>query len=319
MAEEREIDGVDESDEGTIQVEVIPEREEEKPRLRTGDTRSFDVRDEEIKGYGREVQDRIKKLRFAFHEERRMREQAQRGEATATDFAQRVHRENQELKKNVQRGEQAVIHQAISRVDAEIEQAKSRSKDAYEKGVADDIVASNERLARAVAEKERLALLKEAPVEERAAPVEQQPPPPQQDERTRQWFAKNTWWKQPGEEERTAFAMGVHNKLAAQGVSALNNPDLYWRTIEERLAAVFPEHHGNGNGNGHEPDEDRQRPVSRPLAVAGGMRANTGGATAGRTRVIRLSETQVRLAHRLGLTPEQYARQLELEEEKNAR
>jgi hypothetical protein len=314
MAEEKDFEETGEG-EDTIQVEITPTAEEEKPRLRTGDTRSLDVRDEEIKGYGREVQDRIKKLRFAFHEERRQREQAQRGEATAQDFAQRVYRENQELKKNVTRGEQAVIHQAISRVDAEIEQAKLKSQEAYERGAAADIVANNERLARAVSEKERLSLLKDAPAEEPAAALP--PPPPPADERTRQWFSKNTWWKQPGEEERTAFAMGVHEKLAKQGVSAISNPDLYWKTIDERLAAVFPEH-ANGNGSGHEPDEPRQRPVSRPLAVAGGTRANTGGATAGRTRVIRLSESQVRLAHRIGLTPEQYARQLELEEEQRA-
>jgi hypothetical protein len=313
--EDKDVNDVQEPD---IQVEVVPEPEEEKPRLKGGDTRSLDVRDEEIKGYGREVQDRIKKLRFAFHEERRQKEQKERDLAATNDFAQRVYRENQELKKNVQRTEQAVVHQAISRVDAEIDGARKAHLAALEAGHAPQIVEASEKVARAVAEKERLALLKSAPAEEdrSEAPPTPQPPP---DPRTQEWFARNKWWKQPGEEERTAFAMGVHQKLQAQGVTAMNNPDLYWKTIDSRLAAVFPEHsNGNGGGNGNNMDREdaveRDNTSSRPLAVAGGTRANTGSANAGRTRVIRLNESQVRLARRIGLTPEQYAHQLALEE-----
>ena len=305
-----------------IEVEVIPEPAEEKPRLKTGDTSGLDVRDDELASYGKDVQARIKKLRFAFHEERRLREQAQRDGATAQDMAQRLFRENGELKRSVQQGEAAVIHQAMVRVDAQIERARAQARAAQESGVAQDIVAASEALAKAVSEKERLALIhaSQPAEEERQAPspaAAAPPPPPQQDERTREWFSRNSWWEKPGEEERTAFAKGVHNKLLAQGITAFNNPDLYWRTIDERLAAVFPEKaNGNGNGAGHsvEEDEDRQPKNSRPLAVAGGMRSTGSAQSATRTRVIRLSESQVRVARRLGITPEQYAQQLAIDE-----
>lgn len=315
MADDRE-QIEDRAGEDDIQVEVIPE--EDKPRLKTGDTRSLDVGDDEIKGYGRDVQNRIKKLRFAFHEERRLREMKERDLASTTDFAQRLHRENELLKRNVQRTEQAVVHQAISRVDAQIDQARAANRAALEAGQADKIVEAGENLARAVAEKERLALLKSDVAEERndAPPPQQQPQPPQpqQDARTQAWFGRNPWWNKPGEEERTALAMGVHNSLSARGITATSNPDLYWKTIDERLAKHFPE---RVNGNGHSPDdrEEQDRDTgSRPLAVAGGTRSQTGAANAGRTRVIRLSESQVRLARTLGLTPEQYAHQIAIEE-----
>jgi hypothetical protein len=309
MAEDIEVkDAAQESD---IQVEVVPEPEEDKPRLKNGDTRSLDVRDEEIGKYGKEVQDRIKKLRFAFHEERRQKEQKERDLASTTDYAQRLHRENQQLKQNVQRTEQAVVHQAMTRVDAEIAQARQASKQAIESGQSDQIVESQEKLARAVSEKERLALLQSAPVEEdREPPPPPQPPPA--DERTQRWFARNTWWRQPGHEKRTGFALGLHQELVNKGVTPTGNPDLYWKTVDEELAKYFPD--SNGNGNGHN-GEDREDP--RPLAVAGGTRSNTGTPNAGRTRVIRLSESQVRLARRLGLTPEQYAHQLSIEEGAN--
>jgi hypothetical protein len=126
-------------------------------------------------------------------------------------------------------------------------------------------------------------------------------------------MAKNSWYGKPGEEERTAFALGVHNRLTAHGVSPRDNADLYWRTIDERLATIFPDKNGsNGNGADREDMEDNRS--SRPLAVAGGTRSAGAATPATRTRVIRLSESQVRVARRLGITPEQYAQQLALEE-----
>src|SRR5262245_49744878 len=143
-----------------IQVEVIPELPEEKPRMKGGDTATLDVRDDEIAGYGREVQQRIRKLRFAFHEERRLREQAQRDSTTANSLAQRPFQENGERKKSARAGEQAVVHQALTRVNSEIAQARASLAAAHSANAVPDIVASQEKLARAVAEKERLDLIK---------------------------------------------------------------------------------------------------------------------------------------------------------------
>src|SRR5262249_28929204 len=130
MADEKDLT-VEEPESEGVAVEIEPEPPEQKPRLRSGDTSSLDVRDDEISGYGKGVQDRIKKLRFAFHEERRLREQSQRDMAAASDFAQRMYRENAELKKNVRASEQAVVQQAISRADAEIAQAKAKTRAAH--------------------------------------------------------------------------------------------------------------------------------------------------------------------------------------------
>jgi hypothetical protein len=314
MAEEGK-DITVETEDGGIEVEVVREKRSERPTLR-GDTRSLDVKDDELRKYSDEVQDRIKKLRFAYHEERRIREQKERDLATSTDFTQRLYRENAELKRNVARGEQAVIHQAITRTDAEIAQAKQLAKQAHEAGSIDDFLTSNEKMARAVAEKERLHLLKDAPVEDAPPPAQAAPPPapgqPPRDVRADAWFAKNTWWGKPGYEKQTRYLKGLHQDLFERNITSLGTPDVYWKTIEEELATLPGLE--NGNGNGHEPDEE-PRAHTRPLAVAGGTRS-AGSATAGRSRVIRLSESQVRLAHRLGITPEQYAAELVLQEER---
>jgi hypothetical protein len=303
-----EKDQLEPEDDGGLQVEIIPESAEEKPRLNGRPPTGADMADDEISRYGKEVQGRIKKLRFAYHEERRLREQSQRDVQTTSEYARRLAQENAELKNNVRVSEQAVVQQALNRVDAEIEQAKSKSRQALESGVAEDIVSANANLARSISEKERLVLLKAAPREE--APAMPQPPPPP-DARTQEWMARNSWYNKQGEEERTFFAQAVHKQLLDRGISAVNNPDLYWRTIDERLKAVFPDRQNNGNGE--EPPE-KEVTSSRPLAVAGGTRSSGGAANVNRTRTVRLSESQVRLARRLGLTPQQYAAQVELEE-----
>jgi hypothetical protein len=310
-------DEKDEMGDSDIQVEVIPEPEEEKPRMKRGDTRKAGGVDDEVSEYGKDVQKRIDKLRFAYHEERRQKEQKERDLVSTTDYAQRLRKENLELKRNVQRTEQAVVHQALSRVDAEIVGARQASRQALDAGQSEQIVAAQEKLARAVAEKERLALLKSSPEEEITETVA--PPPPRPDPRTQEWFSKNPWWRQPGEEERTALASAVHDKLVAKGVTAINNPDLYWKTIDTRLAEVFPEHaapNGNGNGNGNHSDREEEGETrTRPLAVAGGTRSQAGATgNASRARVVRLTETQVRLAHRLGVSLEDYAHQVAMEQ-----
>ena len=74
----------------------------------------------------------------------------------------------------------------------------------------------------------------------------------------------------------------------------------------------FPEKFGEEEVIAEEPQND-SRPIGpprRPSAVVAPATRNSGAAP----RKVQLTATQVRLAKRLGVTPEQYARQvLELE------
>jgi hypothetical protein len=100
----------------------------------------------------------------------------------------------------------------------------------------------------------------------------------------------------------------VHQTLERQGITEENNPTEYWNTINRRLKDVYP---------------DRFRPAAatRPVAVTGGTRVNGDDSpgSGGTRRRVQLSESQVRIAHSLGITSEQYAAQLVKEEQERDR
>ena len=89
----------------------------------------------------------------------------------------------------------------------------------------------------------------------------------------------------------TAFAYGIHDELIAdKGFDP--SSDEYFETIDRTMRSRFPEYFG----------DDTKSP---PVVTAPSSRNN--GA---KPRKVKLTRTQLSLAKRLGLTPEQYANQL---------
>ena len=274
-----------------------------------------EIPEDEIAKYQQDAQKRIKGLRVAYQEQRRRAEQWSRDASTASNLAEQLYRENQQLRQNVTRSETALIDQATARAESELEKARIKAKQAWASQDSDLIVDANENVARAVSEVDRLRLLKPAvgspaaPGNAAPAPAEAPAPAPSQrpmSERTRSWVAQNPWFGQDA--EMTQFAVRQHQHLVLDGITEEANPDLYWRTIEDKLRQQYPEKFARQT-------ESRARPV----AVTGGTRANGAAPTsAAGKRTVHLTESQVRLAQRLGLTAEQYAKQMILDEQEQA-
>ena len=92
----------------------------------------------------------------------------------------------------------------------------------------------------------------------------------------------------------TSFALGLHNRLVKEGVDP--QTDEYYERINTRMREVFPE-------NFEDEPEVRRRSNN---VVAPATRSTA-------PKKIRLTQTQLTLAKRLGLTPEQYAKQVALD------
>jgi|SRR5215471_1898118 len=281
--------------------------------------------EDEIGNYAKDAQKRIRAQHIANQEWRRRVAQANRDVAAATSLATQLYNENQQLKADDKRKDNALIEQALQRSEAQLVQAKQRFVVARQNNDIAQEVAAQEEIARATAEAHNLRLLRPAapPSQTQTAPQPQQPqaqqqplPPPlqqpqQEEEGTRQWKARNTWWDQPGEEVMTNFAVGVAQSLERQGIGPLNKPKEYWSKIDEQLRVKFPEKFGM------EPSEKPTTNGSRPVAVAGATRTN-GAAPGSQPRAgrhVTLTESQVKLARSLGLTNEQYAVQLVRDEQ----
>ena len=89
----------------------------------------------------------------------------------------------------------------------------------------------------------------------------------------------------------TQLAYGLHEKLVDQGVDP--SSDEYYEKIDSRVRELFPDSFEDA------PKETKKR----ANVVAPATRSTS-------PKKVTLTQTQVRLAKRLGLTNEQYARQL---------
>jgi hypothetical protein len=256
--------------------------------------------DEELSGYSKKVRDRINKLKYEQHEERRQREAAERMREEAVQFAQQLAHKNQAYENLIQRGEGALVQQIKSKAQIALEQAKSRYKEAYEQGDAEKIIAAQERLLNAQTEF-REAERYERNIQSRPKPLPQeqvpqqtyQPVPlPQPSAKTMAWTQENPWFGK--NREMTALAYATHETLIREhGVKP--DTDEYYEKINATMRLRFPDFF----------EEDTPTPKRPSTVVAPSNRSN--GA---KPRKIQLTATQVSLAKRLGLTPEQYAKQL---------
>jgi hypothetical protein len=320
MAADPEVIVEQEPAEPEVTVEVAADTEKPgKPQLSDVEVEKLAElpAEDEIGRYAKDAQKRIKSLHVVTQEWRRRVIQSAKDVATATTLAEQLYRENQELKANMGRSEAALIEQAIQRVEAQLAQARLAARAAIASQDPDQMIAANEQVSRFVAEADRLRILRqptpaagEAPPPA-AAPLSPPPAAPPPSAGVQDWLKRNTWFGKPGEEETTNFAMGVHHSLERQGITEASDPEKYWSTIDRRLREVYPDRFGK-------PAAEGAHPQSRPVAVTGSTRTN-GQAAAERPtnkRHIVLSESQVRIARALGLTPEQYATQLVKDEAK---
>ena len=124
---------------------------------------------------------------------------------------------------------------------------------------------------------------------------------PGPDSRATEWQEQNQWFGK--DEEMTSLALGVHEKLVRNGLSPTS--DEYYRRIDETMQKRFPENFGDTS---LEPDRPAQRKPSNVVAPATRSTA---------PKKVRLTKTQIALAKKFKLTPEQYARELVKSENAN--
>ena len=253
--------------------------------------------------FSKRIQKRINKLRYDYNEERREKERFQRENTEAVNYAQSIQSQNEDLRNQSAELRRLLYDQVAAKTDTEIESVKRRYKEAYENGDTDSVVSAQEDLSRLYAEKTRFSAESDS-FEQQSAPQQQavqqqQPNIPPPDPMAGDWLKRNAWSQQPGYEEMTGYAVGLHEKLVKQGVDPRNNPS-YYDNIDTALQKQFSEFFGEGQEQASEAPTSRRTPVVAP------SKRGTGRTP----RKVELTSTQVSLAKKLGLSPQQYAAQL---------
>jgi hypothetical protein len=296
-----------------IDIEVIDDRppdDRRPPAKEAKAVRAEESDDDELEGYSEKVKKRINKLRYQQHEERRQREEAERLREEAIRVAQQYAEQSKQYHKIIQEGEQYLVHQIRERAAMAVDQAKNSYRQAYEEGNTDKILEAQEALINAQSEfksadyqlSEIQRRPKQAPEQFKPAPQKQpavqQPPKPSP--KAVMWAEQNPWFGQ--EKDMTALAYGVHEKLIRdEGYDP--NSDEYFEAIDRTMRSRFPDYFGEGDSGSDEQSSSTSR---SPSVVVAPSSRNNGA----KPRKVRLSRTQLALAKRLGLTPEQYANQL---------
>jgi len=256
---------------------------------------------DELEEYSEKVKLRLKQMKKVWHDERREKERVMREQAEALNAAQRLLEENRRLKSTLSEGEQTLVGSFKQTAEYELEKAKREYKDAYEAGDTDRVLDAQEKLTAAQYKLQQLAGYRPTlqGVEDEVQLPQQQVQIPQPDSKTMAWQERNTWWGT--DPEMTASALGLHQKLERERGPQFVGTDEYWSAIDTTMRRRFPEYFGEDRAT--EGTAKAQR-ASKPANVVAPASRSTS------PKKIVLKQSQIAIAKRLGLTPEQYAREL---------
>ena len=256
---------------------------------------------DELEDYSDKVKTRLKQMKKVWHDERREKEREMREKTEALSVAQRVLEENRRLKSTLAYGEQSLMGSYKQTADFELNEARREYRDAYEAGDTDRVIDAQEKLNKASYKIQQLENYTPTLQDEEdyIYQPQQQVQIPQPDQKTMAWQERNTWWGT--DPEMTASALGLHQRLMNERGSQFAGTDEYWGVIDKTMRRRFSDYFGDETDNGD------TRPTARD------QKASSVVAPASRTRSpkkIVLNRSQVSIARKLGLTNEQYAREL---------
>jgi hypothetical protein len=293
--DEIENDDVSTTDEGTFEIEVVDDTPVQDQGRKPLEREVVDPTDDEIESYSDKVKGRIKELTHARHDERRAKEALLREKQERDRLTQALMDENRALKQHVATGTEQFTRMAQSAAEGELNQARAALKAAQEAFDTDAIVAAQEALTDAKMRINAARNIPRPPVQERQDVVQPQQfeqTPVQPDEKSLRWQAKNQWFGSPGFEEVSAFALGLSQKLLNSGVDPRS--DQYYESIDSRIRSTFPKMFRESR----QQSEDSPR---KPSTVVAPATRSTGA------KRVQLTTTQMALAKKYGLTPQQYA------------
>jgi hypothetical protein len=283
---------------------AAPEEPEEPDDL------SDEPDEEELQSYGEKVRRRIQKLTQQKREEQERRTQIERDRDEAMRVLAALRDQNQQLTQRARQSDAVLVAQHEARLNAEIETVKRAYRDATEAGDTDRQFEAQQRLSALAVDADRLRQAKsrlqaagtipaqqpaqqpaqnyQQPAQNYQQPAQNYQQPAQQptpDPRAQDWARRNTWFGQ--DPVRTGQALGHHYELVQQGIDPTS--DRYYTELDARMQGTTA-------------------PARSPRVVSPSSSASRAPAS-GKTR-IKLTASQVSIARSLGVTPEQYAREL---------
>lgn len=265
------------------------------------------LEEDELDKYSAEAKEKLSQLKKVWHDERREKEAALREQQEAINVAKRLLEENKKLKQAYSTGEKTYIETVQGAAELELEVAKRSYKEALETGDSDRIVEAQSKLNAAAIKSDKVKDFRPSALQEEENEVQipqMQEKPVTPDAKTQEWTEKNPWFgsKKP----MTAYALGLHEELIDEYGKNFVGTDQYFQRIDKEMRKVFSEYFDTSEPQTkvEVEEESKPSPKSKPSTVVASATRSTS------SKQIRLKPSQIALARKLGLSPEQYAREL---------
>ena len=256
---------------------------------------------DESQEYSKNVKTKFTQYKKAWHDERRAKEAALREQHETLEATQRILDENRRLKTMLHSGEKELISNYQASAELEVDKAERNYKEAYDAGDSDKLLEAQKELMRAEMKLDKAKNYRPA-VQTQENDVQTTPQPPQtqqMDPKVASWVSRNPWFVDPNKLAMRKLAEGVHEELAVRYGKAYIGTDEYFKSIDKEVARRFPEEFAAASKN----DEEKPQRTKPSTVVASAKRSTS-------SKQVVLSKTQAALAKKLGLTNEQYAREM---------
>ena len=259
-----------------------------------------EIEKDTLEDYSERVRTRLSQMKKGWHDERRAKEAAERERQEAIRYAQQIVEENKKLKSTLESGESTYIETLKSSLENELALAKESYRKAYDSGETESIIEAQQKMNDA---QFRLSQAKQyepkfkSALQEQENPVyipKNEQPSFRPDDKALKWQEKNEWFGK--DEEMTSLALGLHEKLVRSGISPTS--DEYYRRIDGTMQKRFPEYFGDATL-----DEEKPAERTKPSTVVAPATRSTA------PKKVKISKSAAALARKLGITPEQYARE----------
>jgi hypothetical protein len=265
------------------------------------------LEEDELDKYSAEAKEKLAQLKKVWHDERREKEAALREQQEAVRVAQQLLNENKKLKHAYSTGEREYISTVQGAVELQLEVAKRNYKESLETGdserIAEAQLKMNEASFRSQQAKNfRPTALQEDENEVQIPQMQQKAVTP--DAKTQEWTEKNPWFG--AKKSMTAYALGLHEELIDEYGTNYAGTDQYFHRIDKEMRKVFSGYFDDSEPQTKVDVEEESKPSqkSKPSTVVASATRSTS------SKQIRLKPSQIALARKLGLSPEQYAREL---------
>jgi hypothetical protein len=299
-------------DEMDASEEIEIEIEDDTPEQDRGKTPSDpkfveELDNDELGEYSAAAKQKIAAFKKVYHDERRAKESADKEREEAVAVAKRLFEENKALKGRVNNTEGFAISSIKSNAQAALDKAKREYRDAYESGDTDKIIDAQEAMTEAkmsIANAERAEQnFNNQPVQDEEFVVQtpQRPKQPPRDQKFEKWRERNSWID--SDSEMRALAMGIHEKLVSEHGAGYATTDEYYRRIDATVRKRFPEKFEDGDETEIEVDSKPPARTKPSVVVAPASRSTA-------SKKMKLKPSQVDLARKLGITNEQYAKEV---------